>query len=33
MGKYTAPVEDHLVLPALVRLPAGDEQARRRAGK
>ncbi len=32
MGKYIAQVEDHLILPALVRLPVGDEQSRRRAG-
>src|SRR5258708_2963737 len=25
MGKYTAPVEDHLILPAQVRLPPGHE--------
>src|SRR5437868_7827080 len=26
MGKYTAPVEDHLVLPARVRLPPDHER-------
>jgi hypothetical protein len=28
MGKYSAPVEDHLVLPAVVRLPAGSAHLR-----
>ena len=31
MGKYSAHVEDHLILPALVQLHAGDELSRRRA--
>jgi hypothetical protein len=31
MGKYSAPVEDHLILPAVVRLPAGSEHLRGRA--
>jgi hypothetical protein len=30
MGRFTAPVEDHLILPGRVRLPPGDE--RRLAG-
>ena len=33
MGKYIAQVEDHLVLPALARLPAGDDYGRRGAGE
>jgi len=33
MGKYIATVEDHLVLPALVRLPKGEEHFRGRAGR
>jgi hypothetical protein len=33
MGKYTATVQDHLILPALVSLPAGEERLRRRAGR
>ena len=32
MGKYSAPVEDHLILPAMVSLPAGSEHFLRRAG-
>jgi len=32
MGKYSAPVEEHLILPAVVRLPAGSEHLRRHAG-
>jgi hypothetical protein len=31
MGKYSAPVEDHLILPAVVRLPVGSEHLRGRA--
>ncbi len=26
MGKFIAPVEDHLIIPAMVRLTLGDEQ-------
>jgi hypothetical protein len=33
MGKYSAHVEDHLILPALARLPEGEAQARARAGQ
>jgi hypothetical protein len=33
MGKYTAPVEDHLIVPARVRLPLVDEQALTGHGK
>src|SRR5690242_13844269 len=33
MGKYIAHVEDHLILPALVRLPEPEEHLRRRAGR
>jgi hypothetical protein len=33
MGKYTAPVVDHLILPARVRLPDGEEHVRRWAGE
>ena len=33
MGKYSAPVQDHLVLPAVVRLPEGEEYSRRQAGR
>ena len=32
MGKYTAPVLDHLVLPAQVRLTLGDERSLAAAG-
>jgi hypothetical protein len=32
MGKYTAAVDDHLILPARARLPEGEEAGRRRAG-
>jgi hypothetical protein len=32
MGKYIAPVEDHLVLPAHVRLPPNEEHWRADAG-
>src|SRR5690242_19656959 len=31
MGKYTAAVDDHLELPALACLPAGDARLRRRS--
>jgi hypothetical protein len=30
MGKYRALVQDHLIVPAVVRLPAGSERLRRR---
>ena len=33
MGKYLASVEDHLVLPAVVRLPSEQETLQRRAGR
>jgi hypothetical protein len=33
MGRYTAAVRDHLILPALVSLPAGEERLRRGAGQ
>lgn len=33
MGKYTARVEDHLVLPAQVRRPPGDERFLRFLGR
>jgi hypothetical protein len=33
MGRYTAPVLDHLILPALAGLPAGLERTVRRAGR
>ncbi len=33
MGKYVAAVEDHLILPATVRLPDGEELLRERAGR
>jgi hypothetical protein len=33
MGRYTATVQDHLILPALVTLPAGEERLRRGAGR
>jgi hypothetical protein len=33
MGKYTAAVEDHLILPARVRLPLVDERARALRGR
>jgi hypothetical protein len=32
MGKYTASVEDHLILPARVRLPPADERLLRGSG-
>jgi hypothetical protein len=32
MGKYTAPVEDHLVLPARVRLPPVEARCRANSG-
>jgi hypothetical protein len=32
MGKFIASVEDHLILPALLRLPEGDERSRRHVG-
>jgi hypothetical protein len=33
MGKYVAQVTDHLILPARVRLPGGDEHFLRVAGR
>ncbi len=33
MGTFLAHVEDHLVLPARVRLVEGEEQSRRRSGR
>jgi hypothetical protein len=33
MGKHIATVEDHLILPALVRLPEGEQRSRARAGR
>jgi hypothetical protein len=33
MGKFSAPVDDHLILPALACLPAGEVESRRRAGR
>jgi hypothetical protein len=33
MGKFTAPVDDHLILPARVSLTAGSEELLRRAGQ
>jgi hypothetical protein len=33
MGKYSAPVVDHLILPALAGLPVGRERALRLAGR
>src|SRR5437660_281263 len=33
MGKFIAAVEDHLILPALVRLSAGQAHFRERAGQ
>jgi hypothetical protein len=33
MGRYTATVQDHLILPALVTLPTGEESLRRSAGR
>ncbi len=33
MGKYTAAVEDHLILPARVRLPLVDERTRALRGR
>ena len=33
MGKYTAQVTDHLILPASVRLPDGDEHFLQAAGQ
>ncbi len=33
MGKYIATVTDHLVLPALARLPEGEELVRERTGR
>src|SRR5437588_2367615 len=32
MGKYSAAVDDHLILPAVARLSQGEEYRRRRAG-
>jgi hypothetical protein len=33
MAKHTRPVTDHLILPALVRLPEGEVHARERANQ
>ncbi|MBI1918758.1 MAG: hypothetical protein HYS12_29040 [Planctomycetes bacterium] len=33
MGRYLASVEDHLVLPAVVRLPVGEEHFRAQQGR
>jgi hypothetical protein len=33
MGKYIASVEDHIILPARVRLPPGDERGLARSGR